>query len=505
MNAEEKLTLIKNATANVVRGGVAAFVALALPPFLTRLMSPDSYGVWSLVLQLSMFVGYLDFGIQTAVGRFVAHANEKGDAEYRDRITSTAFTALTAAGALALAGTFGIVALLPHIFKQMPAVLIGDARIALLLVAGSLALGLPASVFNGIFIGIQRYELPAMVIGGSRIVSAFAVILVLRSGGGMISMATTVTLCNLASYLIQYLLYHKIVPDARTSVQLASSSTGRELFDYCLSLSVWSLAMLLVTGLDLTLVGYFQFSAVAYYAVAASLIAFIAGLQNALFNVMIPSTAVLHARGESQELGRVMVTATRYGTFLLLLMSIPLMLAARSILNLWVGHAYSLHGARILQVLVAANVIRLSATPYSMTLIGTAQQRFAIVTVIAEGAANLLASLIAGYMFGAMGVAFGTLIGSFVGIAGNFFYNMRRVTALEFRISDYIRDGLLRPAVCALPLVLFGGVINYYKTTTAMAIGLAASLVITGIAVWRWGLIGPEREKLLRTRLAFLM
>ncbi|HEY2119955.1 MAG TPA: polysaccharide biosynthesis C-terminal domain-containing protein, partial [Candidatus Acidoferrum sp.] len=460
MNRQEKLTLLKNATANVVRGGAAALVALALPPFLVRLLSQDAFGVWSLVLQLSMFVGYLDFGIQTAVGRFVAHANAKGDSEYRDRITSTAFAALTAAGTLAIVGTIGIAALLPHIFKQMPGALIGDARVALLLVAGSLASGLPASVFNGIFVGIQRYELPAMVIGSSRLVSAFTVILVLRAGGGLVSMASAVALCNLASYLIQYLLYRRIVPEARTSIRLASTSAGRELFHYCFSLSIWALGMLLVTGLDLTLVGYFQFSAVAYYAVAASLVTFIGGLQNAVFNVMIPSTAVLQARGASQELGRVMVTATRYGTFLLLFTGLPLIISARYILNFWVGPVYSLHGARILQVLVAANIIRLSATPYAMTLIGTAQQRFATVTVIAEGVANLLASIIAGYLFGAIGVAFGTFIGSLVGIGGNFFYNMRRVTAIDFRISDYIRDGLLRPTACTMPLIVFAGMIT---------------------------------------------
>jgi len=310
---------------------------------------------------------------------------------------------------------------------------------------------------------------------------------------------------NIVSYFLQYSFYRKIVPDARISTKSVSSRAVKELLDYCLTLSVWTVAMLLVTGLDLTLVGYFQFSAVAYYAVAASLVTFVGGLQNALFNVMIPSTAVLHARGESQELGRVMITATRYGTFLLLVMGMPLILAAKQILRFWVGTDYSLHGAHMLQVLVAANVVRLSATPYSMTLIGTAQQRFAVITVIAESVANLLASLIAGHMFGAIGVAFGTLIGSFVGIGGNFFYNMRRVTAIDFRISDYICDGLLRPLVCASPLILFLALIARSETTTPIVLELAASLATTGILVWRWGLIGSEREKLLRTRPAFLM
>ena len=94
MKKREEFVLLKNAAANVVRGGAAAIVALILPPFLTRLMNPDSYGTWALVLQLSAYVGYLDFGIQTAIGRFMAHANARGDTEHRDRVVSTATVAL---------------------------------------------------------------------------------------------------------------------------------------------------------------------------------------------------------------------------------------------------------------------------------------------------------------------------------------------------------------------------------------------------------------------------
>src|ERR1700687_562815 len=127
MAKRENLVLIKNAAANIIRGGAAAFVALALPPFLTRLMPADSYGAWSLVLQLSAYVGYLDFGIQTAVGRFVAQANEMRDADHRDQIVSTAFVGLTAAGVTAIGGTLGLAVLLPRIFQHVPSAMVGDA------------------------------------------------------------------------------------------------------------------------------------------------------------------------------------------------------------------------------------------------------------------------------------------------------------------------------------------------------------------------------------------
>lgn len=500
MNRREKLTVLKNATANVVRGGATAMVAVALPPFLTRLMSPDAYGAWALVLQVSAYVGYLDFGIQTAVGRFVAYANEKQDTAHRDRIVSTALVGLAIAGIIGLSGCTILALGLPTIFRQMPSILVGDARVALLLVGGSLAVGLPASVFNGIFVGLQCNEVPAIIVGISRIFSAILLILVVHHGGRLTQMGIVVAVVNLASYGLQYFAYRRMVPDAHPSIRLLSRRTSRELFDYCLGLSIWSFAMVLISGLDLILVGFLQFDAVAYYAVSTSLVTLVAGVQNAVFTAMISPMAVLHAREESAALGRLMITATRYGSFILLLIGLPLILGGRSILILWVGPTYAFQGTRILQFLVVANMIRLSATPYAMTLVSTGQQNLAMITAILEGIANLLASLAAGYAFGAVGVAMGTLFGALIGVVGNFAYNMRRTSAIEFGIYEYIRDGLLRPALCAIPVLLVVAV-AYRNGTVAWTASLfflaALAAVATVLLVWRWGLISTERQRLL--------
>jgi O-antigen/teichoic acid export membrane protein len=312
-------------------------------------------------------------------------------------------------------------------------------------------------------------------------------------------MAAAVGAVNLASYALQYLLYRKMAPKVRFSRELVSRQTGRELFNYCLSLSIWTFAMLLVSGLDVSLVGYFDFERVAYYSVAATLIVFLSGLQNAMFNVMIPSTAVMQARGNSLQLGQLMITATRYGSFLLLLIGLPLILAAKSILALWVGSSYAAQGEGILQVLTVANIIRLSAVPYVMVLVGTGQQRLVIITPLLEGVSNLIVSVICGFFFGAIGVAIGTLIGGIVGVLGNLLYNMPRTTELRFRIVDYVRDGLLRPLVCALPVITVGLALRFPSfpisagfSYASVAVAAAATLVL----LWHFGLVGPERAKL---------
>jgi O-antigen/teichoic acid export membrane protein len=503
MDRKEKLILLKNATSNVARGSAGALVAIVLPPFLTRLMAASAFSTWCLILQLSAYVGYLDFGIQTAVGRFVAHANEKGDTERRDRMASTSLAALGLAAVLGICGSGVAAVLLPHIFRQMPVMLIGGAQIAFLLVASSLAFGLPASVFNGIFVGYQRNEVSAVIIGGSRICTAVLLVLVVARGGGLAEMGAVVALVNLSSYGFQYLMYRRVAPDVRLSAQCVSVLAARELVDYCLSLSVWSFGMLLVTGLDVILVGYFQFDAVAPYAVAASLITFLGGLQNAVFSAMVPSIAVLHARGNSAELGRTMITATRYGTFLLLLTGLPLVLFGDKILRLWVGPGYAARGAHILEMLALANMIRLSLTPYAVTLIGTGQQRLITFIPLLEGFSNLMLSILFGYLWGAVGVVIGTLGGALVVFAGNLYYNMPRTTDIKFQIPEYLRDGFLRPLVCAMPCLLLACARRALPDSPIfISFCIVLTLVLTLGCFWRWGLVRSERNR-LRPHLAF--
>jgi O-antigen/teichoic acid export membrane protein len=486
--------ILKNAGANVARGGVAALVALVLPPLLTRTMSPAAYGAWALVLQLSAYIVYLDFGIQTAVGRFVAYGNERSDRGYCDRMVSTAMAALAVAGLLGLMVAAGAALLLPRLFHQMPSSLFGQARAAILLVAGSLAIGLPFAALNGVFVGLHRYDIPALTVGGSRALSAVFLVLVVRHGGSLLEMGWAVATVNLIAYALQYTFYRKLDAGIRLRLSSVARDALRELFDYCFSLSIWSFAGLLVAGLDLILVGFFQYQEVAYYAVAATLVLFLSGLQSAIFNALLSPAAALHARGSSGALGRMLVTSTRYGTFLLLLTGIPLLLWAPVILRVWVGPVYAAHAALYLRILVIANMIRLSATPYSVLLMGTAQQKLALGSPVYEGLTNLVVSLLGGYWFGAIGVAVGTLVGAVVGVLVHFVRNLQRTTEIRISTREFLRDGLMGPVVCVVPLLACAAWLAAAAKSFVSVVVLLSACLVMGLLAWRCGVLESERE-----------
>src|SRR5581483_12465590 len=120
--------LAKNAIANLGRGSAAAMVALLLPPILIRHMSPAGYAAWVLALQVVAYVAYLDFGLQTAVGRYIAFANEKKDAAWRDGIFSTAFAGLTLAAFVGMLALLAMGIATRRLFPDVPVNLVAPMR-----------------------------------------------------------------------------------------------------------------------------------------------------------------------------------------------------------------------------------------------------------------------------------------------------------------------------------------------------------------------------------------
>jgi O-antigen/teichoic acid export membrane protein len=474
----------KNAVANLGRGSATAVFALLLPPILVRHMTPASYAVWVLVLQTAAYVGYLDFGMQTAIGRYVAYANEKGDSEQRDSIVSTAAVGLCAAALLSLLCLGIVIVAVPAIFPAVPQPLISGMRWALLLVGLSLAIQLPVSACNGVFVGMQRYEIPAVSTGVARLISAVGLVLAAFAGSSLVVMAAIVAGANLLSYVAQYLALRRFAPEVRFRAALVRRSTARELSSYCFGLTVVSFSMLLVTGLDLVLVGRFEFSAVTPYSVAAGMIAFISGLLYAIINVILPHAATLHARDRAVDLGELVISSTRISVLLLVLSGIPLLLYAGPIIRLWIGDRYVAKGTLLLATLIVANIIRLIGAPYSLVMVAAGQQSFIKVSPVVEGISNFAVSVLLGLRYGAAGVAYGTLFGALVGIASHFWYSMPRTrTAIHFTRRHFLVAGVLTPLLWTSPLLLAGFASWQGVTVPVPALALAAVLSAAGAAV----------------------
>ena len=339
-----------------------------------------------------------------------------------------------------------------------------------------------------VFVGLHRNEVPAIVIGASKILSAVVLAVIVWQGHSILVMAVVMALFNVFSYIMLFIFTRKVAPEIRFHRSLVRWSSTKELAGYCSSLTIWSFAMMLVTGVDLVLVGRFQISALASYAVAASMVTVIAGAQSAIFSAMIPHAAVMQVRASPVDLGRMVITSTRIGVLLLVISAAPLLIYGEPIMRLWAGQSYAANGHQFLRILLFANIIRLVGAPYSAILVGTGQQRLVTVSPIAEGLTNLIASIILGYKFGAIGVAMGTAIGGFVGMLAHVFYNIPRTSAIiRLGRKDFAISGIGLPLLTIIPILFVGGfgMQGARPSPVQVAYGAGACLLLSALLIFR--------------------
>jgi O-antigen/teichoic acid export membrane protein len=404
-----------------------------------------------------------------------------------------------------LAGTLGLVLTLilawqvPRLFRTMPPELYPDVRISIILVGSSLAFGLVCSVYSAVFQGLQRYAIPMAISVVNRVSYAGIIIVVVALHGSLTAMGIAVAAVNVVTGCMQVVAWSKKAAHIRVSARLMSYSVLKGMARYCSLQSIWTLGMLCVTGLDVTIVGHYDYVQTAYYSIATLPTSFVLLVIAAMANPLMPASSAMSTRRSPAEMGDFLGRISRYTTVLLLLTALPLMVCGLPILSVWVGPVYAANTLQYLRLLVLANLIRNLCLPYATLITATGRQGAATATAVSEAVVNLGSSIYLASRFGAVGVAIGTLLGALVSVALHFLISMR-YTQQTIAISRrrLLLKGIMQPGVMALPslallpLWWMAGRVELSGPVTAL---WAVSTL--GLAWWA-GLQASERAELCR-------
>jgi len=473
-------------------------IALVLPPLLVHRMAPAEYGAWVLILQCSAYINLLDLGLQTAIGKFVAEYDAADDRINSSRILSTSFVILCVSALFGAAGIILVSWRVPQLFHQMPASLFGEVQTGILVVGLSAVIALPFSAFLATFTGLQRYGFPTVLAMSSKLLSSAALVGLLLMHGKLVQLAWAMGIFNVGIALGQFYGWRKYAKDR---VDFAFKLVEREivvrLVKYGSVLSLWTVATLLISGLDIIIVGHYDYKNTGYYGIASAITNFMLLVIGGLFTPLIPAVSSLQSGRTPAEMGELTIKATRYCALLVCVFVLPLFLGAYPVLTLWVGHNYAMRSALFLQILVLGNAIRQLGSPYSLVVIATGKQHLATISGIAEAIVNVSISIYLVQKVGAVGVAIGTLVGAFVSVGLHLLVSMRYTDAtITMSRRLFVSRGILRPMLCMVPSILLLPIWKWYTILPVNPFWLAACSAATLWLAWRLALTESERRSL---------
>jgi O-antigen/teichoic acid export membrane protein len=496
-NAPRSRSLLGNAIANSTLGLTTAVYSLSVPAALVRVFPPNKFAVWALVLQISGYAGILGLGLQDAIGRYVAFYSAQDNVRARDEFISTAFYVLCASAAVSMAGFAVVSANVGSLFPRIPSQLRASLSTMLLAVGGVASLALPFTVFSGVLVGLRRNDLVAMVASSTKLLLAAALILSAWIFQSLAWLTFWFAALNLASYLIIWRVCRSYVAPASATAPRFTRDAFLEIARYCGTAVIWQISMFVISGLDVAIVGRFDFPALAFYSVCVTPVAVLSGSGAALFGPLIQVGAAHAAHGRQRQLAQLLMRATRYATIIMSLAAVVVSFFAEQILGAWLGSEYASRSAPILRLLMIGHALRQLTYPYAALLIAMGQQSKLLLSPVAEAVVNVCVAILAGRRFGAIGVAYAVVIGSVVMLLLNFTFNLPRTHGREFSRRTLLVRSILLPMACFLPMALAGltGPLHLGTQTTFY---IKVALLLASIAaLWKLAVESAEKAAAL--------
>lgn len=448
-----------NSAVNVFGGMAMAAVNILLPAMIARHTSGIEFSIWNIALQIIVYVNILSLGLQTATARSIAHAAEAPD-KNNDELASIAVASKSIAhwaATLAIVLIGAMLIFYPLLFPGIPVHLIVDFRWILVFFGAAAALQILAQPYMGIFQGLHRNIVFVSVQVCARVLAiglvwwgvlahqSLTVLALLFSG----AIATVFPLMRMIS---------SVLLSWASGIRDVGLDLGRrkDLLNYCVTLSVWSLSMLFVNSTGIVVVGHLNLTMVGPYSIAMSAANVVVGFLSAVLAPLLTTGAALFAQHKTRSgIPRLLWRSTLGVAVMMNLLVVVVLVLDTTIIRYWVGPSFVATAGPLLAVLVAAHCLRNIASPYAMMLVATGLHRRGLLSSVFESAANVAGSVIFGIYYGALGVAVGTLVGSLVGVAGAFIFNVRATPEITPQPVRYVGWTVVLPLLAFLPLELY--------------------------------------------------
>jgi O-antigen/teichoic acid export membrane protein len=438
---------------NVVTNWMAMAIGMVVPfflaPFVVRHLGATIYGIWILAVSTASYLNMLDLGLRSAITRFVSKSTTEGDTKEAQKAIGAAlwFRGVIAAVmviiSIALSVWFTKIFKIPHEFER-------PAQITVLLCALGVALTLLAGVYSGVIRAIHRFDVLSTITTTQTLLRAVGVIVILRSGHGLVVLAVWEFVVVLLYCIAQLLAGLKLYPACRVLVLRPDMATLKSIWSYSFKTFIIIVAVQIVFYTDNVVVGAFlSVGVVTFYSIAGSLAMYSGQISTAMGSTFIPMASGLDASGNVASLRKLLVRGTQATLGLMLPIGVTMLLRGKTFIGLWMGPQFSETSGTILQILMISQFFTIGNSTAGQIAYGVDKHKSVATCAAIEAMFNLGLSLVLVRVIGLYGVAWGTSIS--MAVVHLIFWPRFVNRELGVSARTYLWEGWGKILMCAIP------------------------------------------------------
>ncbi len=489
--------IVNDTVTSWIRFFVSASVAFVLTPLMIRELGVVDYGLWTLVFSVLGFLEMIDFGFYNAVIKYVSKCGALKDAEKINEILSTLFFTFVL---LALVG-MTIVGILALFFNQAlgipPELQNKSLGVLGILGARSLLFGLPLSLFRGVLFGERKITLSNFIGSVSILLYWLIATWVLKSGGGVISLAVV----NLLQLVVEHVIYlfcsFYFLENLKISWSVVNFGFIKEAASFSIMQFLGNTSSLLTMRAAPIIIQLFlTLPFVTLYSLPLKVVSYLYIFIKHFTNVLGPLTARLHAQGKKEEIRELFLHSLKAIFAIGAGIVVGGSIFARDFLVLWVGKEFEDASIVFILLLVSLGVNLLQIL--CCQILSMAERHKELIPVfIWSSLINVILSVVLIIPFGINGVAFANLLSAIVGA-----WLSWRPLHEDYKVGirDVLHWGLLPVLLPTFILVLAAGLLkgNFEITGFFTLAWMSALLGILFLFVyWKYSLKSAEKNMII--------
>jgi O-antigen/teichoic acid export membrane protein len=469
--------LIKGSTFGIAEFFISAIITLAMTPFIIKSLGDNSYGLWIFVGSFLGYYGLMDFGLNSAVQRFLSRAIGKSDHAEANKVINTALGVFLIIGLLIFLLSGCLAFFMPLFVKNITDLEV--FRKVTIILGINFALGFPLRIFPGILTANVRYDLNTFVEIAKTFIRALLIYFFLSRGHGIIALALITLTVDMVSYFVRYFIAKRLFAYIKLSFNLFDRSKFKEFLGYSVYTFISRIADQLRFNIDnLVITLFIGLGSVTLYSIAFRLVKYFMDFISSATGLFTPIFSQYESRGDYESIREKFIFTTKITGPLSIMIGGLIIVLGKAFIERWMGPSY-LSAYKLLVILTVPLTIALMQGPSVQLLYGISKHRFFAISNTIEGIVNLILSVILVKKYGLVGVALGTAIPMM--IIKLFVQPIFTCRAIKLSIRVYYFKILLpilfKGIICFLPILAFSRFImpNYLNLL------ILSSLILLGL------------------------
>jgi O-antigen/teichoic acid export membrane protein len=447
------------------------------------------YGVYVFLSTVISMLGLLDFGISTAVSKYLAEYYVQNNHEKIKNLLGTANTIFSIVAIIGLS-VFIIGSFIPsftHLLSGYTNYFIGIVAAGLLFTITSIS-----SVYSITFSALQRFDIGSKVGIVLIALQQLSILTLVLYGYSINAIFVTQLVIALISFFIQKKLAQRILPEIPRMLSW-NKIEAIKCYKFGLVTFINNISTSSLTYLDRLILPFFLGpSNLTYYSLPGNITTRIPGISNSLSGILFPMASSLQGLGDIEKIRVLYVRSFRLITVIAAAITVTILAYAHQILQYWISPDFADKSTTVLIILAFTNFVLALGGPLSSLLLGLGKLKFLTTLSIIMAVTNTILLVILLPLSGINGAAWAYLLSLFP-IAYMFYFTERHYLSLSER-KKYYRKIILGNIFVGLIIYEIAEIFLIHLITNLLMVLIMSAL--TGLLYlglyWLFGLFEKE-------------